>query len=265
MTSRAATPILAGIGLIFIAASLGVLYHAKAQLREREGLLDTERNRLAALAAENENLSNQLAAATSAEAAAKHQLEQLRQSTRQKTPTSRSAAPPAVVTATAVPADPNRYDVPRALWANAGFATPAATLQTRGWAVVNADRDLFKQSLVITDNARKILEDMFLQMAAAVKNPDPDTQRVMKDVLDGKLGVEDALLMPMTGLNQNHPFTGYRVLSQLPSSEDERVLQVETGITGAPARTETMKFRRFGADWKIVIDEDFINEQIKKH
>jgi hypothetical protein len=64
--------------------------------------------------------------------------------------------------------------------------------------------------------------------------------------------------MPMMAENQKKGYTGYRILSQQSPSADEILLEVETGMAAAPAKKETLKFRRFGSDWKVVIDEDFL-------
>jgi len=77
-------------------------------------------------------------------------------------------------------------------------------------------------------------------------------------VLKQKLGIEEGILMPMMAENQNKGYTGYRVLSEKSPSPDESILEVETEMASAPARKENLKFRRFGNDWKVVIDEEFI-------
>jgi RNA polymerase sigma factor (sigma-70 family) len=97
--------------------------------------------------------------------------------------------------------------LPKSGWSDAGFSTPLKTLQTRGWAVLNADRDRFKESLLVTDGARKMLEDMFIQMAEA--SNDPNKAQYIQQVLDHKLTVEDGILMPMVAENRDREYTGY--------------------------------------------------------
>jgi RNA polymerase sigma factor (sigma-70 family) len=146
--------------------------------------------------------------------------------------------------------------LPKESWTNAGFASPEAALQTRGWAVLNGSRERFKDSVYITDNARKALEDMFVQMANA--STDPNKDQYLQEIINNKFGVEEAILMPMMGENQNHTYTGYQILSQQSSSPDEAILEVETTMASAPAKKEKLKFRRFDGDWKVVIDDDFV-------
>lgn len=53
--------------------------------------------------------------------------------------------------------------------------------------------------------------------------------------------------------------TGYRILSQKSPTTDEAVFEVETQLASSPAKKEMLHFRRFGVDWKVVIDENFVN------
>jgi hypothetical protein len=64
----------------------------------------------------------------------------------------------------------------------------------------------------------------------------------------------------MIAQNQNLGFTGYNILSTETLSADEMILEVETSMTSAPPKNDTLKFRRYGKDWKVVIDEDFIKK-----
>jgi RNA polymerase sigma factor (sigma-70 family) len=170
-----------------------------------------------------------------------------------KLPTTAQTAQPAANAAASAASQSNETDLPKDSWADAGFATPHAALQTRGWAVLNGNRERFKDSVFITDGARKILEDMFVQMAEA--STDPNKAQYLQEILKSNLGVEEGFLMPMMAENRNKGYTGYRILSQQYQSADEMLLVVETSMVSAPAKKETLKFRRFGDDWKVVIDE----------
>lgn len=151
-----------------------------------------------------------------------------------------------------VPEVPNH--VPKETWADSGFATPHATLQTRGWAVENGNRERFKESVVVTEGARKMMEQMVEKMIAG--SPDPEKAR--QQIREQGLGVEEGILFPMMAENRNKGYTGFRVLTQDSPSPEETVLEVETQMASAPAKTEKMKFQRFGNDWKVIIDEGFI-------
>ncbi len=164
------------------------------------------------------------------------------------------ARPDAAPTPTST--QPNEGELPKDSWADVGFATPQSALRTRGWAVLNGNRERFKESVFITDGARKLMEDMLEKMIASA--PEAEKKRFSQQILNDNLGFEEALLLPMMAENQAKGYTGYRILSQQAPSADEMILEVATGMASAPQKKETMKFRRFGSDWKVLIDEGFI-------
>jgi RNA polymerase sigma factor (sigma-70 family) len=248
-TTTVATLALAGMAVYSV-----IQYRAGERLREENEALEQRVERISSLSSENEKLSNMLAQARSSEESARNQLLQLRQ---QRAQTKAAAATSQPVSR---PSEPDRVALPKDSWKKAGFATPQATLETRGWAVLNGDRQQFAQSVYLTDGARKMIEDQILQMAAASK--DPDAPRLAQQALNENWGAEEAILMPLMALNQNNPFTGYNILSEQSPSADEMVLQVETDMTSGPAQTETLTFQRFDNDWKIVIDENTIRQQM---
>jgi RNA polymerase sigma factor (sigma-70 family) len=227
-----------------------IQYQGQVKLREQNEALRRQVDQLSQVAAENQNLSNLLAQARAAgsEAIAKDRLR-----AREKAPTKAQAPiqqPLNDSAPAAAKADP--IQLPKSSWVNAGFGTPQAALQTRGWAVLNGDKDLFKQSLYITDDARKFAEDAFVKMAEA--STDPNKGQYIQQILNNNLGVEEAVLMPMMAANQNNTFTGYEILSQQSPSADGIIMEVETQMASAPAQTEMLNFQRFGDDWKVVID-----------
>jgi RNA polymerase sigma factor (sigma-70 family) len=172
-------------------------------------------------------------------------------------PTSIHHPPDSVASSTAP--NSNENFLARDSWADVGFATPQAALQTRGWTVLNGERARFKESVFITDGARKLVEDMIVKMASA--SSDPNKEHLIQEALSNQWDVEEAILMPMMALNQQNSFTGYRIVSQRASSADEMIFEVETQMASAPAKMETLKFRRFGNDWKVVIDEDVVRSE----
>lgn len=147
-------------------------------------------------------------------------------------------------------------ELPRDVWSDAGFATPADALKTRGWAVLNGNRERFAQSLSVTPGARKTLEDMLINMAET--STDPDRNKMIQAAINNKWGVEEGLLMPMMGLNQQNSFTGYRILSEQSTAPDQKTMEVETDMASAPAQTEVLKFQLIEGAWKVVIDEDTV-------
>lgn len=174
----------------------------------------------------------------------------------------KAAAPadagPARTAAAAAPlATPN---LTKDSWADVGFGTPQAALQTRGWAVLNADRNRFKDSLVITDGAKKLLQAMVEGMIAA--SPEPEQAR--KQIQDQGLGLEDGVLFPMIAENQAKGYEAYHVISQQSPSADETMLELETQMAHGPAKRETMKMQRVNGDWKVVIDEAMIQAELAR-
>jgi RNA polymerase sigma factor (sigma-70 family) len=153
-------------------------------------------------------------------------------------------------------ATPGESELPKDSWSDAGFASVQSALQTRGWAVLTGNRERFKQSVFITPEAKQIMEKMLEDMINAA--PAAERKKFSQMILNNDLGFEEAMLMPMMAENQAKGYTGYQILSQQTVSPDETVLQVATKMTSAPTKTETLRFRRFENDWKLVVDEQFI-------
>lgn len=246
--------------IVGMAAFLMMQHQAQAKLRQQNESLQQQIDQLTKLQAANQRLSEQLAQASKSEEFAENQLNEF--SRRKQTSVqpgvsnqwnlpSASSAPKTAGT-----------ELPKNSWINAGFDSPESTLKTRGWAVLNGDREQFAQSISLTDGARKMIEDQLVQMAAASK--DPNTQRLLQQALAEKWGAEEAVLMPMMALNQNNTFTGYKILSQQSPSADEMILNVETEMASAPPTAEALDFQRFGDKWKIVINEDTVKKEMSQ-
>ena len=170
---------------------------------------------------------------------------------------SRTTSPPhAVNSSTSPDSQADGGELPRQSWADVGFSSPQEALRTRGWAVLNGNRERFKQSLFITPAARKSLEDMIVQRAST--SNDPDKARILQQVVVNKYGVEEGILMPIMARNQANNFTGYRIVSEQSPSPNEAILGVETQTASGQSEPQTLKFRRIGSDWKVVIDDDFV-------
>jgi hypothetical protein len=153
-------------------------------------------------------------------------------------------------------AEPREIELPKDSWADAGLANPQDTLRTRGWSILNGNRERFRDSVYVTDAARKALEDRLVQMAAA--SNDPNKAQLLQEILNNKFGVEEGILMPMMAENQRQGYLGYHILSEQATGADETMFEVETRMASAPAKKENLKLHRFGNDWKVVIDEEFI-------
>jgi hypothetical protein len=214
--------------------------------RERDQALA----RLSALADENDRLKSastellKLRAEVTRLRAAEQELARLRAAG------PRPANPPTVR-----PVEANETELGKDSWADVGFATPQATLRTRGWSVLNNNLERFAESVVITDRTRKAFEDAFARMVESSQNP-AQAKLVMQQAMEKKFAVEEGLLMRLRGENIGGGYTGYRIQSQQSPSAEETVLEVETQMESRPPRKEFLTFRRFGNDWKIVVDKD---------
>lgn len=233
--------------------------HQASQLRDRVQTLQKQQS---SLAEQLRQLERERGDATIRLTALRNENERLKNSeaellkSRVQNLASVGVTPPSPDTSAPTNIKPDNRVLPKNSWSNAGFATPEAALKTRGWAVLNGGRARFAESLSITPGARKRIEDRLVQMAAA--SNDPDRDKLIQEALQNQWGAEEAILMPMMALNEQKGFTGYRVLSQQSPAADGTILGVETEMASGPPQNETLKFQRFGNDWKMVVDEDAI-------
>jgi len=114
-------------------------------------------------------------------------------------------------------------------------------------------------SLFITEGARKALEDSMVRILGDVENP--LKAKTLQEFRDKKFALEEALFMRLKGENMGRHYTSYRILSQQAPSSEETILEVQTQMESdneSPNwRKESLQFRRFGNDWKVVVDRDF--------
>jgi hypothetical protein len=253
-----------------VATPLVLQHQSLNRLREENGALRRQIEQVGTLRAENERLAQSQTDPAERERLRQQQDELLRlraevtrlRGQEHELMKLRAAKPPAAAAAAPTrndnePETPNH--LPREMWLDAGFSIPRAALQTRGWAVQNGNRERFKESVFITDAARKMLELTLEQMIAGAADPEKARQQIQEQ----GLSLEDGILAPMMAESQKKEYTGYRILSDESPAADRRILEVETEMAAAPAKRETLTFQRFGTDWKVVIDEDFIQARSK--
>lgn len=229
-------------------------HQARSRLRQQNESLQQQIGQMSQLKIANQTVSGPLAQSNRPKAAAGN-TETAASATNQPSVAAAPPTEPASQTAGAM-----SVQLPKSSWTNAGFASPEATLQSRGAAVLNGDRDLFKQSVFITDDGRKLIEDTIVNMAET--SNDPNKAQDIQAALDNNLGAEEAILMPMMAANQKNDFTGYTILSEQPVSDNETILQVETDTASGPSQTETLDFQNFGGDWKIVYNKATIQKMM---
>lgn len=96
----------------------------------------------------------------------------------------------------------------------------------------------------------------------AANSKSPDAPGIAQQALAQNWGAEEAILMQMMAENQNNPYTDYTIVSQQSPSDNEVDMSVETESASGPPKTETLKFQRFGDDWKTLVDEAFVRNQV---
>ena len=140
--------------------------------------------------------------------------------------------------------------VPSAQWSDAGFASPMAALQTAHWAIRNGNIERFKESVLITDDAQKVLHAVLEQMKQGAP------PEALAEVEKRGWGAEEGLLFPMIAQDRKHGYTGYRVLSQSSPQPDELLMEVQVEMNSAPPQTQTFRMKQFADSWKRVYDLD---------
>ena len=138
--------------------------------------------------------------------------------------------------------------VSSATWTDAGLSSPKAAVQTAHWAVRNANIERFKQSMIVTDDARKVLSGLLEQMKQGAP------PEALQEVEQRGWGLEEGLLFPMIAQDRKQGYTGYRVLSQRSGQENEILLEVQLEMASAPPQTQTYRMKQFGDEWKRVYD-----------
>jgi hypothetical protein len=144
--------------------------------------------------------------------------------------------------------------VPTETWANVGLNSPLDSLQTAHWAVHNGDIQKFKDSILITDAAKQMLNSLLAKMA-------PDALEQAKKI---GFGVEVGIMFPMMAKDRNLGFKGYRILSQETPSESEVIMNVELELNSGATQQQNMRYQRIEQNWKHVIDVADVQEMEKK-
>lgn len=133
-------------------------------------------------------------------------------------------------------------------WADTGFGSPLAALQTAHWAVRTGNIEKFKESLFITDDARRVLNTALETMAAGAP------PEALEEVKKRGWGVEEGIMFPMMAQDRKLGYKGYEILSQSSPQPDEVQLEVQLEMNSAPAQTKNLRFKQFGDAWKQVLD-----------
>jgi hypothetical protein len=148
------------------------------------------------------------------------------------------------------------------MWADRGFGSPLDALQTSHWAVHTGNIDKFKESIVITDEARNFLNGLLEKMYASA--PPEEVAKMKAEIEEKGWGVEEGIMFPMMAQDQQLGYAGYRILSQDASIPDELSLDLQMEMrTGKPDQRK-MRFKRFGNEWKQILDMSDLPEEVRK-
>ncbi|HUR46962.1 MAG TPA: sigma-70 family RNA polymerase sigma factor [Candidatus Saccharimonadales bacterium] len=134
--------------------------------------------------------------------------------------------------------------VPSETWADVGFASPLDSLQTAHWAIRHGNIEKFKESVIVTEAAKKFLNSL---LAGAPPEAAAEAKKL-------GYGVEEGLLFPMMAQDRKQGYKGYKVTAQESASPDDLLLRIELQMNSGVAQKQAMRFQRFGSDWKHVID-----------
>jgi RNA polymerase sigma factor (sigma-70 family) len=133
--------------------------------------------------------------------------------------------------------------VPAHLWANVGYTTPAAALQTLNWAIANRDTNTFANALAWDAQAKARADALF---AAA-----PESLRQ-------KYGTVEGVILDWW-LNHSTPIAAGRVLSQVEEAGNEVTLLEQHLYTDGRVRENTLQFQRDETGiWRQVIPQELL-------
>jgi RNA polymerase sigma factor (sigma-70 family) len=129
--------------------------------------------------------------------------------------------------------------LPAANWANVGFATPAAALQTVSWARANRDTNLLASSVAWPDEKmRASVEALFAAAPEAVR---------------ARYGSADNFVITqMNDLSLRQTTDGYRIIAE-ETKENRSDLEVEYFFDGGSKR-DRIQFVRVGDRWLESLD-----------
>lgn len=206
---------------------------------------------LRSAAAQTETTSAAPPVATNAQAAPaeielarlRAEVTRLRQETQQLARASARAALPARISLSQPPRPgrPAMRDyIPSDTWRDAGLGSPEMALQTIGWAIRNGDIPRYKQTVYISDDARRVFNDMLAKMPP----------QALAEVQAKGLGVEEGLLLPAMAQDRKDTYKAFRIASQEFLSDEELVVQAEIETASGVTHKRPMRFRRIGEEWK---------------
>jgi RNA polymerase sigma factor (sigma-70 family) len=133
--------------------------------------------------------------------------------------------------------------VPANRWANVGFASPAAALETLNWSVANHDTNAFSNALMWDAQAKARAEALFANA--------PETVRQ-------RFGTVDEVIFDWW-LNNSTPIAAARVLSQIDEGSNEASLVEQHIYNDGRVRENSVQFERDNnGQWRRVIPPELM-------
>ncbi|MEO5802300.1 MAG: sigma-70 family RNA polymerase sigma factor, partial [Verrucomicrobiota bacterium] len=148
------------------------------------------------------------------------------------------------------------------MWADHGFGSPLDALQTLHWAVHTGNIEKFKESIVITDEARNFLNSLLEKMYASV--PPEEAAKMKAEIAEKGWKAEEGIMFPMMAQDQQFGYAGYRILSQGLRVPDELSVNLQLDMKTGKPETRRMRFKRFGNEWKQILDLNDLPEEVRK-
>jgi len=128
-------------------------------------------------------------------------------------------------------------------WANVGFATPSASLQTLNWARAHGDTNVIANSLAWSDPETKAkLEAMFAALPEAMRS---------------RYGSPDAYMLSFFNkpVSDDRKLVSYRILAEDIDGEDANVL-AEWRLANGHTTTNAVHYVRIGDEWRQALKFD---------
>ncbi len=243
---------LAVLGALIVAVAatpVAIQHHAQVKLA---GEIQSLRQRLDRVAAENEELSNQLSQAKKQTAASEQtdELAKLRQEVADLERRNRELAgrgkqsageTKSFATQTNVPAvldSPTVPLLPTADWADVGRSTPKSTLETLYWGMAKHATNTFAAAMAWNPDARAKAEALF---AAA-----PESVRQRFGSVDG------VVYSLFSGIS---PISGFAVVSENVDGDDGSVIEQHQYEDGR-VRQNQVAMHHFDDGWRIVLGDE---------
>ena len=139
------------------------------------------------------------------------------------------------------PPDIAKDIVPSTAWRNAGYATPAAAIETALWAAAGGDTDLLMKSFILEETARRKAEELFAGLSV-------ETRR--------RYAGPEELVAFMTA--RDVPLEGARIIASKDGSEEVQRVAVQLRNAVGSVRQVQIDVRNTKDGWRLVVPGDAV-------